>query len=350
MKTLKPCLLFVAACAMFPSLTEAQAKVDAKIPHYEPVKGIAGSLNAMGSGTLTYLMNKWGEGYKAHYGGVKFQVEGKGSNSAPPALIEGTAQLGPMSRQIDAKEIDQFEKKFGYKPTEVRVAVDALAVFVHKDNPLTSLTLPQVDAVFGKNRSLKFKEDVTTWGQLGLTGDWAKKPIRLYGRDTASGTYKYFQEHALGKGDFKDSVNTSPGPEGVVSLVGSNPEGIGYSGVGNTSSDVKLISIAKEEGQAPVSPADQEAVYAGKYPMARYLYIYVNKAPGKTLEPIVSEFLRYVLSAEGQEIVVAGQFLPMKAKTVAAEYEKLGIPMPKGSDKPAADASEKKSQKEEKKR
>jgi phosphate transport system substrate-binding protein len=267
-------------------------------------------------------MTFWAEGFQKIYPNVKIQIEGKGSSTAPPALISGTAQLGPMSREMKPSEIDQFEKKFGYPPTRIRVAVDALAVYVNKDNPLKQLTLPQVDAVFSKSRQCGFPKDLTTWGDLGLTGAWAAKPLSLYGRNSASGTYGFFKEHALCNGDYKDTVKEQPGSASVVQGVTEDVNGIGYSGIGYQTSGVKALSLAKKDGE-PFIETDPKEVYAGRYPLARFLYVYVNKAPNKPLDPLVKEFILYVLSRNGQEVVVKDGYLPLLAKTVDAEQASM---------------------------
>jgi phosphate transport system substrate-binding protein len=292
--------------------------VDPGIPGYEKTSGISGNLNSIGSDTLNNLMTLWAEGFRKLYPSVRIQIEGKGSSTAPPALIAGTAQLGPMSRPMKSSEIDEFEKRFGYKPTAVKVAVDALAVYVNKDNPLEQLTLPEVDAIFSKTRIAGFPRDVTTWGQVGLGDGWADRPISLYGRNSASGTYAYFKEHALAQGDFKDTVKEQPGSASVVQGVTEDRAGIGYSGIGYKTSGVKALKLAAKTG-APYYPADSEAVFAGTYPLARHLLVYVNKAPGRGLDPLVAQFLRYVLSREGQEIVVKDGYLPLPAKIAEEE-------------------------------
>jgi phosphate transport system substrate-binding protein len=266
-------------------------------------------------------MTLWAEGFGKLYPSVRIQIEGKGSSTAPPALISGTAQLGPMSRAMKSSEIDEFEKRFGYKPTAIRVAVDALAVYVNKDNPLERLTLPQIDAIFSKTRSGGHGADIATWGQLGLDGSWGPRPISLYGRNSASGTYGYFKEHALFNGDFKDTVKEQPGSASVVQGITEDRAGIGYSGIGYKTSGVKAVALAAKEG-APYFPAASEAVYAGQYPLARFLYVYVNKAPNRALEPLIAQFLTYVLSREGQEVVVKDGYLPLTAVIAGEELTK----------------------------
>ena len=289
-------------------------QVDEKLPAYEKVSGISGNLNSIGSDTLNNLMTLWAEGFKKVYPNVNVQIEGKGSSTAPPALIEATAQLGPMSRAMKSKETDAFEKKFGYKPTPIRTSLDSLAVFVNKDNPVAGLNIEQVDAVFSKNRKCGAVTDVTTWGDAGLTGTWTTAPISLYGRNSASGTYGFFKKKALCKGDYKDTVKEQPGSASVVQGVSEDPNGAGYSGIGYTTSGVRAVALA-ESGTDYVKP-NYDNVASGKYPLARFLYIYVNKAPNSALDPLTSEFLKFVLSKEGQEIVVKDGYYPLSAGLV----------------------------------
>jgi phosphate transport system substrate-binding protein len=271
---------------------------------------------------MNNLMTLWGETYSRFYPNVKLQVEGKGSSTAPPALIQGTAQLGPMSRPMKPSEIDEFEKKFGYKPTEVRTAYDSLAIYVHRDNPLANLTMAQADAIFSKTRKRGFARDVKTWGDLGLTGEWAPRPISVYGRNSASGTYGFFKEHVLKNGDYKDTVKEQPGSASVVQGVTNDRYGIGYSGIGYRTSGVKVIALAEKEG-GPYSEGSYQDVVDDKYPLSRFLYIYTNKAPGKPLDPLVREFLEMVASHEGQQVVVKDGYLPLTPTIARNEMAKL---------------------------
>ncbi|PIE23896.1 MAG: phosphate-binding protein [Planctomycetota bacterium] len=298
--------------------------VDKAIGKYTKVTGVSGSLNSVGSDTLNNLMTLWAESYQKIYPNVKIQIEGKGSSTAPPALIEGTSQLGPMSRQMKSKEEDKFEKAFGYKPTKIPVAIDALAVFVHKDNPIEKLTLQQVDAMFSKGRKGGLAKAITNWGGAGLSGQWASKPIRLYGRNSASGTYSYFKKQALFKGDYLNTVKEQPGSSAVVSSIASDPFAIGYSGIGYKTSGVKTVPLAKMAGERYYS-TDPKDVYSGKYPLARFLYIYVNKAPGKDLDPLTQQYLRFILSREGQTIVEKDGYLPLTKRIQVQSLKKLGL-------------------------
>lgn len=298
-------------------------QLDPKLPAYTKVPDLRGTLNAAGSDTMLELSTLMAEDFRKLYPQVKIQVEGKGSSTAPPALIEGTAQLGNMSRKIKNEEVDAFESKFGYPPTRFDVALDTLAVFVNKDNPVASLTIPQVDAVFSKSRKCRGPADVSTWGQLGLTGDWASAPISLYGRNAASGTYGFFKDHALCKGDYKDTVKEQPGSASVVQGIENDRFGAGYSGIGYQTSGVRAVPISPAEGQ-PAVPATSEGAANGSYPLARYLLVYVNHAPGKPFDRLTAEFIRFMLSAEGQRIVVKAGFDPVDATTAERQLAKLG--------------------------
>jgi phosphate transport system substrate-binding protein len=297
-------------------------RVDPSIAAYQKASGVSGSLSSVGSDSMNNLMTLWAETFRRFYPNVKVQVEGKGSSTAPPALIAGTAQFGPMSRQMRSTEIDQFGQRYGYKPTEIRTSYDALAVYVHRDNPIKQLSLAQVEAVFGKSRRRGYKQNVTTWGQLGLTGDWANRPIGLYGRNSASGTYGFFKEHTLKNGDYKDTVKEQPGSASVVQGVGEDRYGIGYSGIGYRTSGVRPVPLAETDA-GPFFEGRYEDVTSGKYPLSRFLYVYVNKAPGKPLDPLPLEFLKLMLSKEGQEVVIKDGYMPLGAKQVVEELAKI---------------------------
>jgi len=295
----------------------AEPKVDAKLPEYKTASGVSGNLSSVGSDTLANLMTLWAEEYKRLYPNVNIQIQAQGSSTAPPAMTEGTANLGPMSRKMKDQELQAFEARRGYKPTAVPVAIDALALFVNKDNPIRSLTLAQVDAIFSSTRKCGEPKDVTTWGGVGLTGAWASRGVQLYGRNSVSGTYGYFKENALCKGDFKPNVNEQPGSASVVQSVGTTVNAIGYSGIGYVTSGVRTVPLAKKAGE-PTVPAEEKYVLGGQYPLSRYLFVYVNKAPNKPLSPLELEFIKMVLSKTGQAVVVKDGYIPLPA-TVAAK-------------------------------
>jgi len=304
------------------NITAQTIKADENLPHYKKVSGVSGTLNSIGSDTMNNLLTLWLESFKKFYPNVNIQIEGKGSSTAPPALISGTAQLGPMSRGMKSEEIDKFEKKFGYKPTEIKTSLDALAIYVNKDNQLKGLSLPQVDAIFSKTRRGGYKGNITKWGQLGLTGDWANRRISLYGRNSASGTYGFLKKHALFKGDYKDEVKEQPGSASVVQGVTEDRFSIGYSGVGYKTSGVRIVPLSKKEG-GKFFDGSYENVLTGKYPLSRFLYIYINKKPNQQLDPLMKEFLTFVLSYEGQQIVIKDGYLPLPTKVVLEELTKL---------------------------
>jgi phosphate transport system substrate-binding protein len=296
--------------------------IDQTLPPYKAVSGVSGNLSSVGSDSLNNLMTLWAESFNKFYPNTKVQIEGKGSSTAPPALIAGTAQLGPMSREMKGSEIDQFEKKYGYKPTPIRTSVDALAVFVNKDNPIKCLTVTQTDAIFSKSRRQGGKDDIATWGQLGLTGEWANRPISLYGRNSASGTYGFFKEHILKNGDYKDTVKEQPGSAAVVQGATVDRYAVGYSGIGYATAGVRAVPLAEKEGGKCVE-ATAENAYAGSYPLARFLYVYVNKAPGKALDPLTQEFVKLVVSRDGQEAVVKDGYFPIPASIAKEELAKV---------------------------
>lgn len=300
----------------------AQATVDEDLPAYEKTSGVSGNLSSVGSDTLANLMTLWAESFKRTYPNVNVQIQAAGSSTAPPALTENTSNLGPMSRLMKDKEVESFEKKFGYKPTPVAVAIDALAVFVHKDNPVEGLTIPEIDAIFSSTRTCGGPADIDSWGDLGLTGSWAGRDIQLYGRNSVSGTYGYFKGKALCKGDYKNTVNEQPGSASVVQSVSASINGIGYSGIGYTTSSVRTVPLSREAGMEFVSANPKNAI-AGKYPLSRFLYVYVNKAPGKPLPPLTAEFVKLILSREGQEVVVKDGYIPLPAGVADRELAKI---------------------------
>ncbi|MGR9115753.1 MAG: PstS family phosphate ABC transporter substrate-binding protein [Gammaproteobacteria bacterium] len=305
----------VATAAFLSNTAGAVQTVDPGVPEYRIASGVSGNLSSVGSDTLANLMTLWAEEFKRNYPNVNIQIQAAGSSTAPPALTEATASLGPMSRKMKDNELDAFEKKYGYKPTAIPVAIDALAVFVNKDNPVKGLTIPQVDAIMSSTRKCGYTTDITTWGQVGLDGTWKDKSIQLYGRNSVSGTYGYFKEEALCKGDYKSNVNEQPGSASVVQSVTSSVNGIGYSGIGYKTSGVKAVPLAEKEGQAFVEATPENAI-GGTYPLARFLYIYVNKNPNNPLPPLEQEFMKMVLSKAGQQVVIKDGYIPLPAKIV----------------------------------
>lgn len=319
----KSVLLALSVAGLVATSAHAQKATD-NLPEYEKVSGLSGNLSSVGSDTLANMMTFWAEEFKRLYPNVNMQIQAAGSSTATPALTEGTSNFGPMSRGMKSKEIEAFEKRHGYKPTPVRVAIDALAVFVHKDNPIEGMTIPEVDAVFSNTRLCGATEQVQRWGDLGLTGSWEDRDLQLYGRNSVSGTYGYFKEIALCDGDFRANVNEQPGSASVVQSVSTSLNAIGYSGIGYLTSGVKTVPLAVTEGAEYVDATTENAL-AGKYPLSRFLYVYVNKHPNKPLDPATAEFLKMVLSKKGQEIVDKDGYIPLPKMVVEQELEKLGL-------------------------
>jgi phosphate transport system substrate-binding protein len=314
----------VVGCTGLAGAAVAQSALDPALSAYTPVSGVSGSVKSIGSDSLNNLMALWAEGFNRAYPNVRIEIEGKGSGTAPPALIQGTAQFGPMSRPMKSAEIEQFEARYGYPPTAIRGAIDALAVYVHKDNPLECLSLQQVDAMFSSTRNGGSSTPINTWGQLGLTGEWANRPLSLYGRNSASGTYGYFKEVALFDGDYRNEVKEQPGSSTVVQGVGSDIGGVGYSGIGYRTADVRAVAIRASDDGECFEPT-VEAASAGDYPIARFLYIYVNKNPNEALDPLRGELIRFIYSREGQEAVVRDGYFPVNKALADADLAVFGL-------------------------
>ncbi len=302
------------------STREAQATpIDPELPAYKPVRGISGDIRSVGSDTMLNLMGTWSQTFGEYYPGVRVHVEGKGSSTAPPALMEGQSQFGPMSRAMDPKEIDEFREKFGYEPTELRVAIDCVAVFVNKDCPLDEISLEQLVDVFSVEGS------TATWGDLGVTDRaWASRPVSVYGRNSASGTYKFFKKMALDGHDFKPTVKEQPGSSGVIQAIATDPYAMGYSGVGYLTTGVKALRVSVETGDDAFEPSAEYAV-TGDYPLARFLYVYMNFDRLSELDALRAEFVRMMFSREGQEGVLKDGSYPIPASVAREELESLGL-------------------------
>jgi phosphate transport system substrate-binding protein len=313
----------IAASVLFSNAALAQAvQVDPALPTYQKAAGVSGNFTSVGSDTLNNLMTLWAEEFKRIYPNVNIQIQGAGSSTAPPALTEGASNFGPMSRMMNAKEIESFEKKHGYKPYAVPVAIDALAVYVNKDNPIKGLSLQEVDAMMSVGRKCGLAEDITKWGKVGMNGEWANRDIALYGRNSVSGTYGYYKDVALCKGDFKRNVAEQPGSASVVQSVATQINAIGYSGIGYKTSGVRALPLSKKKGQ-PFVEADATHSIDGTYPLARVLYVYVNKKPNQPLAPLEREFFKMVLSKQGQNVVIKDGFVPMPARMASQAADAL---------------------------
>ncbi len=296
------------------------------LPDYQIARGVDGALVAVGSDTMLELMTNWAEGFRAQYPAVRITLDEKGSNTAPPALIAGTSQLAPMSRPMKPDEIAAFTTRFGYPPTEVVVAIDGLAIFVHRDNPLPGLTLRQLAAVFAAGAAgpaggaSAGAAPTTRWKELGLA-DRADAPITLYGRNPLSGTYTFFRQHVLAGGDFAPSLHELPSSSALITSVAIDPNGIAYCGVGYATSGVRIVPVGVRAGA--YFPPSLAHCLDGSYPIARRLYIYINRPPAGALAPAVREFLRFALSKAGQEVVEMGGFYNVPPELVATALRLL---------------------------
>ncbi|MCY2995030.1 MAG: phosphate ABC transporter substrate-binding protein [Planctomycetota bacterium] len=291
------------------------------LPAYHKVSGLEGSLSSIGSDSLKNLMTHWGEAFRQLYPNVTIQIEGKGSATVPPGISQGVAQLGPISRKMKPEEEQVFEKKRGFKPTCLSVAVDCVAVYVHKDNPLQGLTMAQVDGIFSTTQNSGIP-DLVTWGDAGLAGPLAKLPISIYGRNSDSGTYAYFRQQALLQGEYKDTVREEESSAAVVQGVATDPAGIGYASLGYRTSDVRALPLGKTL-KAPLAEASIENAVAGSYPLGRTLHIYVAKRPQQPLPKLNEEFLKFVLSKDGQEVVVKAGYGALPHSVVTKQLDLL---------------------------
>jgi phosphate transport system substrate-binding protein len=321
---MKPRIVAVVFVAYLLAMPAATA-LDQSLPPYKTVTGIAGQIKSVGSDTLNNAMELWAKGFGERYPDAKIIIEGKGSATAPPALLDGTSQFGPMSRSMTIAETDAFEKKYGYKVSNLAVAVDALAVYVNKDNPIRCLTVEQVDRIFSSTRKGSGGKSIDTWGDAGLTGEWATKPISLYGRNDLSGTHEFFREIALFSGDYKQEVKPQPGSEAVVRNVADNKFAIGYSGIGYKTDGVRAVPLAITFGRECYDTS-AEATYSGNYPIARYLYIYFNKKPNEQIDSLRGEFIKYILSRDGQTQTEKSGFYPITNEVREKELMRLGFP------------------------
>lgn len=297
-------------------------RAETELPRYVPATDLAGIITSVGSDTMVYLVSFWAVEFKKLYPRVQVRITQAGSATAPPALASGESNIGPMSRPMNDKEIAEFEKRHGHKPTEIRVALDTLAVYANQKNPIAGLTMAQVDAVFSDERRCGKKTDVQRWGQVGAVSEWTERYIDLYGRNLISGTYAFFREHALCKGSFRKTLQMKPTSVEVVSAVMTKPNAIGYSGIGYLRPGVRALPLAARAGE-PFVEATPENARNGRYPLTRFLYLYVNKTPGTPLPALEREFLHFVLSGTGQSIVDNDGFIPLVAEQLRAELAKL---------------------------
>jgi phosphate transport system substrate-binding protein len=306
------------------SIISAANALDQNLPAYQTVPGISGQIKSVGSDTLNEAMGLWVKDFNQLYPDAKIIVEGRGSATAPPALLEGTSQFGPMSRSMNVDESTAFQKKYGHKVSDFAVALDALAVYVNKDNPIKCLTLEQVDRIFSARRLGSGGSRIATWGDAGLTGEWAAQPIAMYGRNEISGTYELFREQVLYNGEFRPEVKQQVGSEDVVSKVAGDKFAIGYSGIGHKTDGVRTVPLAVTFGRECYDTS-AESTYTGKYPVARFLYIYFNKKPNEPIDSLRREFIKFILSKDGQTLTEKSGFYPITNELREKELKKLGL-------------------------
>ena len=310
----------------------ASVSIDASLAHYNPQAQVSGNIRVRGSDTMYPLLSRLSLEFQRRQPKVTLDVKGGGSSKAieeflrPPLSKTGNIVLREeranqfwllaTSRELFDDEIKQFIAENGYEPMAIPVAVDAVAIYVHKDNPLPGLTLDQIDAIFSTTRKRGAKASLTRWGQLGLSDGWDQAAIQLYGRDRRSGTRAFFQEHVLAGGDFMPTLHEEPGAASVILNLGRDQLGIGYSGLGLQSSTVRVVPLAENEGM-PFVPPSSATIADQTYPLRRVLYLYVNKHPKGSLPPAAQEFLTFLMSHEGQEAVIKAGFFPLPANQIS---------------------------------
>lgn len=285
---------------------------------------VVGSLGAVGSDTLAGLMLRWGEQLTDRHPGIRLQLQASGSASAPPALVAGTTRLGPMSRAMSDAERRDFIERHGYPPVEIEVARDALVVIVHRHNPLTQLSLAELDGIFSATRRCGGGHAITHWRELGIERPSGR--LALHGRNAASGTYGLFRQRALCNGDFRVRLDEHPGSAAVVAAVAASPRAIGYAGRNHLTAGVRALPLVDADGEA-VRP-DPERVRRDDYPLSRTLYLYLNLPPGEALPGPERAFVELILSPEGQETVAELGFVALPQATLERQRRRLGLHEP----------------------
>jgi phosphate transport system substrate-binding protein len=319
--------------------------VDGGIPSYVAKANLSGAIAVAGSDTMQPMVARIASSFKQSQPDVKIAVQGGGSDAALSAFVQGIAasrrgdgnvrghlssndvDLLASSRPLTAEERRDFQSRHGYEPVEIPIALDTVAIYVNRDNPVQGLTMEQLDAIFGKTRKRGMAEDITTWGQVGLPAAWAQQPIHLYGRDKRSGTRHVFVQEVLLGGDMKPTVREEPGPAMEILDISRDATGIGYAGIGFQASTVRIVPLAIRSGQSFVFPAAQTAA-DGSYPLARTLYLYAKKGPKADIDPPVMEFLRFINSREGQDIVAKTGYFPLSGGQILKNlYALTGAPI-----------------------
>lgn len=307
-------------------LTGLALVAEAQLPSYEVQPGIAGDISSVGSDTLAGLMTRWSERFRELQPDVNIQVQAGGSATAPPALAEGVSTIGPMSRKMRRAEIEAFRERYGYAPLEVPLAIDAIAILVHRDNPLRAIALSQLDRIFSANALCAAGMPLMRWSEVlpeEAPATLRSLPVQPVGRNAASGTYGFFREQVLCGGDYQSRMYELPGSASVVQAVAMDRRAIGYASIGFRNASVRVLPVAGADGAA-VAPT-RKTIVDRRYPLARTLFAYVNRAPGRPLPQPERAFLDFVLSAPGQAEVPAQGYLSLPEDLVRATRKILGL-------------------------
>jgi phosphate transport system substrate-binding protein len=296
---------------------EQHIVVDPAIADYKRLPDLAGKVRSVGSSTLSNILNRWADEFKLIYPNIAFDVQGGGSGIAPPALLEGRADLAPMSRPMTDKELGDFQKKFGHAPTRLTVALDAIAIYVNKHNPLKQITLKQLDGVFSISHK-RGGEPIKVWGQLGLTDLWSDRAITIKAPARTHGMYTVFKEMVLEGGDYRLDLRAEPVSTSIVQGVGADTTAIGFASYFFSTRRTRALAVAANEGGPFFAPTQQNCL-EGKYPLSRLLYVYVNKTSKAPISPAADQFLRFICSKQGQEAAANEGNFPLSAALVTKE-------------------------------
>ena len=313
--------------------------VDPNVTSYNATREVSGALKLAGSDTMQPILSRLVNEFRRYHPNAVLSVEGGGSSAAVKEFLEAAPRsksvsksksdepilLVASSRVLSASEVKQFTSKRGYHPTALPVAVDAVGIYVYRDNSLSHLTLEQVDAMFSTTRHRGYPHELKRWGQLGVNNGWESMSINLYGRDQKSGTRAFIKEHVLEHGEFTPAVHEEPGAASVILALSRDPFGIGYSGIGLQASTVRAVPLAEKEGMPYVLPS-ADSVMDESYPLRRFLYLYADKSPKAPLPALAEEFLAFVNSREGQQAVIKAGFYPLPAKQVEQSLAALTVP------------------------
>jgi phosphate transport system substrate-binding protein len=310
---------------------QVRPELDPQIPPYTFHETVSGKLAIAGSDSMRPLIEAWIDDLKRRHPGMRVTLDGAGSDTGLAAILEHRAEIAAMSRRMTAKEIADFVKEYGFEPTEVPVATDALAIFVHRDNPITGLSLEELDAMFCRERRRGLTYPVDSWGLIGLMDEWFEAPVRLYGRNGKSGTSYLFREEVCKGGTFRSQLVDAQGSASVVLDVAKDPQGIGFSAIGYRTSMVRPVPIAAVKGGRYVEPTF-ETVMDGSYPLRRHLYFYVARPPKVSPSPVLTELVRFALSSQGQQLALDHGYFPLSVREIARLAEKWSGPQ-KGPQK-----------------